>query len=32
MIGYLAFGLVITCGARMVRMLRDQAREPGELA
>jgi hypothetical protein len=31
-IGLLAFGLVITYGARMVRMLRDQAREPGQLA
>jgi HAAS len=31
-IGYLCLGLVITYGARMVRMLRDQAREPGELA
>jgi hypothetical protein len=32
MIGLLAFGLVITYGVRMVRMLRDQAHEPGELA
>jgi hypothetical protein len=31
-IGYLALGLVITYGARMVRMLRDQAREPREVA
>jgi hypothetical protein len=31
-LGYLCLGLVITYGARMVRMLRDQAREPGELA
>jgi hypothetical protein len=31
-IGFLAFGMMITYGARMVRMLRDQAREPGELA
>ena len=31
-IGYLCLGLVITYGARMIRMLRDQAREPGELA
>jgi len=31
-IGYLALGLVITYGARMVRMLHDQAREPRELA
>lgn len=31
-VGYLCLGLVITYGARMVRMLRDQAREPGELA
>jgi len=30
--GFLALALVITYGARMVRMLRDQAREPGELA
>jgi hypothetical protein len=31
-IGYLALGLVITYGARMVRMLHGQAREPGQLA
>jgi hypothetical protein len=31
-IGYLCLGLVIIYGARMIRMLRDQAREPGELA
>lgn len=31
-IGLIAFGLMITYGARMVRMLRDQARDPGELA
>jgi len=31
-IGFLALALVITYGARMVRMLRDQARQPGELA
>ena len=31
-LGCLCLGLVITYGARMVRMLRDQAREPGELA
>jgi len=31
-LGYLCLGLVVTYGARMVRMLRDQAREPGELA
>ena len=32
MLGFLALGLAITYGARMVRMLRDQARHPGELA
>jgi hypothetical protein len=32
LIAFLALGLVITYGWRMVRMLRDQAREPGELA
>jgi hypothetical protein len=31
-IGYLCLGLVITYGVRMVRVLRDQARDPGELA
>jgi hypothetical protein len=31
-LGYHCLGLVITYGARMVRMLRDQAHEPGELA
>lgn len=31
-LGYLCLGLVITYGARMVRMLRDQARGPAELA
>lgn len=31
MLGFLALGLVITYGVRMVRMLRAQARDPGEL-
>ena len=30
-VGFLALGLVITYGVRMVRMLRAQARDPGEL-
>jgi hypothetical protein len=30
--GFIAFGMMVTYGGRMVRMLRDQARDPGELA